>query len=122
MPTFFGSWDAYAASSDGSNANAMAALQNTTVINGQTFAGSFASLLSGLGQTGSTATSASAADAAVLTQTTTQLADATGISLDTEAANLTQYQRSYEAAAKVLSIVNDLMAQAINLGEQTTVT
>jgi flagellar hook-associated protein 1 len=44
------------------------------------------------------------------------------VSLDQEAANLTQYQRSYQAASQVFSIVNTLMASALNLGEETTVT
>jgi flagellar hook-associated protein 1 FlgK len=43
------------------------------------------------------------------------------VSLDQEAANLTQYQRSYEAAAHVFSIVNTLLASAINLGQGATV-
>jgi flagellar hook-associated protein 1 FlgK len=109
-------------SGDGSNASAIAGLQDSALVNGQTFAGSFASLLSGLGQTASDASTASTSDAAVLTQSSTQLDDLSGVSLDQEAANLTQYQRSYEAAAKVLAVVNDLMAQAINLGTETTVT
>jgi flagellar hook-associated protein 1 FlgK len=112
---------AIAASSSGSNASAIAALQDSPLVNGQTFTGSFASMMSSLGQKASDATTTNSANAAVLTQTSTQLANATGVSLDTEAANLTQYQRSYEAAAKLLSIVNELMAQAINLGTETTV-
>ncbi|XWK66388.1 flagellar basal body rod C-terminal domain-containing protein [Tunturiibacter gelidiferens] len=44
------------------------------------------------------------------------------MSSDEEASNLTQYQRSYQAASQVFSIVDTLMASAINLGEQTTVT
>jgi flagellar hook-associated protein 1 FlgK len=43
------------------------------------------------------------------------------VNLDTEAANLTTYQRSYQAAAQVFTIVDQLLAAAINLGTQTTV-
>jgi flagellar hook-associated protein 1 FlgK len=107
---------------DGNNALALGNLQNAALVNGETLSTSFASLLTGLGQTASAASAASTADASLLSQSSTQLDALSGISLDQEAANLTQYQRSYEAAAKVLSIVNDLMAQAINLGEPTTVT
>jgi flagellar hook-associated protein 1 FlgK len=45
-----------------------------------------------------------------------------GVSLDEEAANLTQYQRAYQAAAQVFNIGDTIMASALNLGEQTTVT
>jgi flagellar hook-associated protein 1 FlgK len=41
--------------------------------------------------------------------------------LDEEAANLTQYQRAYQAAAQVFNIANSIMASALNLGERTTV-
>jgi flagellar hook-associated protein 1 FlgK len=106
---------------DGNNVLAISNLQNSAFINGQTPSESFASLLSGLGQRALSASTTSSADAAVLTQSSTQRDAFSGVSLDQEAANLTQYQRSYEAAAKVLSIVDDLMAQAINLGTPTTV-
>jgi len=52
---------------------------------------------------------------------TSQRNSLSGVSLDEEAGNLTQYQRSYEAAAKVFSIVDALMASALNLGVPTSV-
>ena len=52
----------------------------------------------------------------------TSLRDATsGVSLDQEAANLTQYQRSYQAAAKVFSIIDQLLADALNMGVSSAV-
>ena len=109
------------AGGNGSNALAIANLQNAPLVSGGTPSSAFAGLLSGLGETASGAGTQAAADTAILTQTGTQLDATSGVSLDQEASNLTQYQRSYEAAAKVLSIVNDLLAQAINLGQPTTV-
>jgi flagellar hook-associated protein 1 FlgK len=58
---------------------------------------------------------------ASLTQLTTQQSTLSGVNLDSEASNLTVYQRSYQAAAQVLTIVDQLMAAAINLGTETTV-
>ena len=58
---------------------------------------------------------------ASLTAVTAQRDSISGISLDQEAVNLTQYQRSYQASAKVLAIVNSLLASAINLGTPTSV-
>jgi flagellar hook-associated protein 1 FlgK len=52
---------------------------------------------------------------------TTQQDTLSGVNLDTEASNLTMYQRAYQAAAQVLTIVNSLYASAINLGTETTV-
>jgi len=43
-------------------------------------------------------------------------------SLDQEAANLTQYERSYDAARKVCTIVDELTALAINRGEDGSAT
>ena len=110
-----------AASSDGSNAASIAALASQNIMGTSTASATFSAMVSGLGRTVATAATAKSADSAVLDQTTTQVANVSGVSLDTEAANLTQYQRSYQAAAKVLAIVNELMAQAINLGQQTSV-
>jgi flagellar hook-associated protein 1 FlgK len=106
---------------DGNNALAIADLQNAPFVGGDTPSDSFANLLSGLGQTASAASTANSSASAVLTQNSTQWDNVAGVSLDQEASNLTQYQRSYQAAAKVLAIVNELMADAINLGEPTTV-
>ena len=121
LTVVIGNGASIATSSDGSNAAALAAIGSQALVGGLTAANAFSSMITSLGQTASTAGTNCTADAAVLTQTSTQLANVSGVSLDTEAANLTQYQRSYEAAAKVLSIVNELMAQAINLGTGTTV-
>jgi flagellar hook-associated protein 1 FlgK len=38
-----------------------------------------------------------------------------------EAANLSQYQRSYQAAAELMLVLNKLMATAMNLGTPTAV-
>ena len=107
----------------GTNAAALSALQAQPVqlLVNQTPAGYYASLLTGVGNSASTASNASTVQQASLTQLTTQQGAQSGVSLDNEAANLTLYQRSYEAAAKVFSIVDELLASALNLGEETTV-
>jgi len=116
---------AAAATGEGSagngNALALAHLSTANIVGGQTAAGFFAALLGQIGTATAGATTDSTAQQAMLTQLTTQRNSLSGVSLDEEAANLTQYQRAYQAAAKVLSIVNSIMAGAINLGEQTTV-
>ncbi|WP_263365863.1 flagellar hook-associated protein FlgK [Edaphobacter bradus] len=116
---------AAAASGEGSsgsgNALAMSDLADTSIVSGQTASGFFATFLGQLGSAAAQANTDNTTQQATLSQLTTQRDSLSGVSLDEEAANLTQYQRSYEAAAKVFTIVDTLLANAINLGEQTTV-
>lgn len=103
------------------NALALAELGSAHMVQGQTAAGFYATFLGQVGSDAAGATTDSTAQQAILTQLTTQRNALSGVSLDEEAANLTQYQRSYEAAAKIFAIVNTLLASAINLGVQTSV-
>ncbi len=43
-----------------------------------------------------------------------------GVSLNEEAANMVQYQSAYQAAARVVSTINNLLLDAVNLGSATT--
>ncbi len=117
---------AAAATGEGSagntNASALADLSSAIVAGGQTASGFLASFLGQIGSDASAATTNNSAQEAILTQLTTQRDSLSGVSLDEEAANLTQYQRAYQAAAQVFNIGDTIMASALNLGEQTTVT
>jgi flagellar hook-associated protein 1 FlgK len=104
------------------NATALAALSTANIVGGQTATGFLASFLGQIGSDTSGATTNNTAQQAMLTQLTTQRDSLSGVSLDEEASNLTQYQRSYQAASQVFNIVDTLMASAINLGVETTVT
>jgi flagellar hook-associated protein 1 FlgK len=103
------------------NAQALADLSTGNIVGGTTATSFYASLLGQIGSDAASATTDNTVQQTTLTQLTTQRDSLSGVSLDQEAANLTQYQRSYEAAAKVFSIVNSIMASALNLGEPTTV-
>ncbi len=103
-----------------SNANALAALATGTDSSGETIAAQFASLLGTIGTASAGVQEQNATQSASLTQLTTQRDALSGVSLDQEAANLTQYQQSYDAAAKVFAIVNQLLTDSINLGQETT--
>jgi flagellar hook-associated protein 1 FlgK len=108
--------------SGGSNATALSGLANQPLVNGQTAAQYYATFLTQLGSTGSQVSDENTTQQASLTQLTTQQGSESSVSLDQEASNLTLYERSYDAAAKVFTIVDELMASALNLGEETTVT
>jgi flagellar hook-associated protein 1 FlgK len=116
---------AAAATGEGStgndNAIALADLSTATVAGGQTASSYLASFLGQVGNDASGATTNDTAQQATLTQRTSQRDSLSGVSLDEEASNLTEYQRSYQAAAQVFTIVNTIMASALNLGVETTV-
>ncbi len=115
-----------AASSDGaagSNGNvaALAALVRQNIAGGASPADAYTSLVAGLGSTIAGATAEQDASNLTLQQLQTQRSSTSGVNLDEEAASLIQFQRAYQAAARVASVVNDLTAAAINLGSATTV-
>jgi flagellar hook-associated protein 1 FlgK len=105
-----------------SNALALANLGSAETTSGQTASDFFASFIGTLGGTVSSATVADTANTASLAQAQTQRDSLSAVSLDDEATSLTQYQRSYQAASQVFSIVNQLLADTLNLGQESTVT
>ena len=108
-------------SAGNTNANALAALATGLDGNGFTPSGQLASLLAAVGTSSASLGELNTAQQASLTQATSARDSFSAVSLDEEAANLTQYQRAYQAAAKLFSILDTLMAAAINLGSETTV-
>jgi flagellar hook-associated protein 1 FlgK len=116
---------AAAATGEGSagntNASALAGLSSANIVGSQTASGFLASFLGQIGSDTSAATTNNSAQQATLTQLTTQRDSLSGVSLDEEAANLTQYQRAYQSAAQVFNIANSIMASALNLGVETSV-
>ncbi len=109
-------------STGNTNSLALAAIQQTTDSSGNTVDQNLAALLSTIGSSASANTEANTAQQATLTQLTTQRDSLSAVSLDEEASSLTQYQNSYNAAAKLFSIINSIYASALNLGVETTVT
>jgi flagellar hook-associated protein 1 FlgK len=109
-------------SSSNGNVSALASLASATDASGTTMDQNLATMLSGVGATSAMLQQESTSQQDSLTQLTTQRDTLSAVNLDTEASNLTIFQRSYEAAAKVFSIADQLLADALNLGEQATVT
>ena len=110
-----------AASSDGSsgsngNLTALAALATRNIIGDQRPADAYTSLVSGLGSAISGATSEQTASNLTLQQLQTQRDSVSGVNLDEESAALIQFQKAYQAAARVASVINTLTGDAINLG------
>jgi flagellar hook-associated protein 1 FlgK len=108
-------------SSGSTNATALADLANANIVAGSTATNYLAAALAQVGTSAAAANSDLTVQQATLTQLTTQQNQLQGVSLDEEAANLTQYQRSYQAASSLFAIINTLLASAINLGVETAV-
>lgn len=104
-----------------SNASALAALADLKNTAGDTFAETLSSTISNIGTAAASAQNNAAAATSAATQASAKQEALSGVSLDTEAANLTQYQRSYQAEAKLLAVLNQIMTDAINLGTNTAV-
>jgi len=103
------------------NAQALAAVANADVAGGQTATEFYASFVAALGTEVTAATTANTAQTAALTALQSQNAALSGVSLNEEAANLTEYERAYQAASQMFNIVDTVMASALNLGVQSSV-
>jgi flagellar hook-associated protein 1 FlgK len=110
-----------AASSDGSpgsngNVAQLLAVHDQGVAGGKKPLDYYANLVFGIGSDVANGTAEQDATGLVLGQLQDQRGSVSGVSLDEEAANLLQYQRAYEAAAKVVTTINDMLQTAVNLG------
>lgn len=106
---------------DGSNATALAALASAKIVGGQTASASYAGLVGEIGANVSQATTAQASQSASLTQLQSQQSALSSVALNDQAALLQTYEQSYQAAAKVFTILNSVISSAINLGVETAV-
>jgi flagellar hook-associated protein 1 len=110
-----------AASSDGnagSNGNLanFSAIQNQTIIAGDTPSDYYGNVVFTVGNDVSNGTAELQSSQAVLQQLQDQRGSISGVSLDEEAANMTQYQRAYDAAAQVVVSINQMLETVINMG------
>ncbi len=102
---------------DNTNALALADLQNANTMSGNTttFSLYYSSLVSQVGLDVQTAKSVVSQDGAFTKQLQTLRDSTSGVSLDQELTNLMQYQRSYQASAKLITTTTDMMDTAINM-------
>ena len=109
-----------AASSDGTsgnnaNADAMYALSNQAIVNGESPSDYYSGIVFNVGNAVSNASAQQNASNLVLQQLNDQRAAVSGVSLNEEAANMIQYQQAYAASAQVITAINDMMYTAINM-------
>ncbi len=117
--------DLLAVATTGANAQSnglatqFAALASSSVpanqISGQSPQDYFASIAQTVGRQLNAATAQSAADQTTLTDAQAGQTAAEGVSLDQEAVYITGYQRAWQASAKLVSVVDNLLLDAVNL-------
>jgi flagellar hook-associated protein 1 FlgK len=110
-----------AASSDGSagsngNLANFSAIHDQTTFNGQAPSDFYGSLIFSVGNDVSNGSTEQQASQLVLQQLQDQRGSISGVSLDEEAGNMVQYQRAYDAAARVVDTVNQMLETLINMG------
>jgi flagellar hook-associated protein 1 FlgK len=108
-------------SSDDTNLESMLQLQNQNIAGGTTPSSYYSSFVSALGSLVSQVSTENTAQRASLTQLQTQRDSLSAVNLNDQAAALENLQQAYEAASKVFTILDTVMASAINLGVETTV-
>ncbi len=113
-----------AASSDGtagSNGNiaVLSAVQNQPVAGGQTPIEYYSNIVFGIGNAVSTSSAELSSSQLILNQLNDQRGSISGVNLDEEASNMVQYQRAYDAAAHVVTTINDMLNTVINMGTLT---
>jgi flagellar hook-associated protein 1 FlgK len=110
-----------AASSDGtpgSNGNVanLLAVQSQNLAGGANPGDTYASLVSQVGTLTAQAQSDANASNSSLIQLNDQLGAISGVSIDEESTNLVNYQRSYEAAARIVTTVDSLTQVVLQMG------
>jgi flagellar hook-associated protein 1 FlgK len=92
-----------------------------TLLNDENPTDFFSNFVSTLGSTVSQVQTENTAQNASVTQLQTQNDSLSAVNLNDEASAMTTLERSYQAASQVFSMLNTVMASALNLGEQTSV-
>jgi len=113
-----------AASSDGSsgsngNIAQLEAVQNQQMPSGQSPLDAYSNLVFSVGSVTSQAQSASQAAALGVQQVTDQISSTSGVSIDEETTNLIRYQHAFEAAARVITTVDEMTQSVLAMGSPT---
>jgi flagellar hook-associated protein 1 FlgK len=103
------------AGSNGNVANLSAAV-NSALPSGSTPANAYASVVFQVGTAASNATAQSTAIGLNLQQLTTQQGSVSAVSTDEEATNLILFQTAYEAAARIVSTIQQLNTVTLDMG------
>jgi flagellar hook-associated protein 1 FlgK len=102
------------------NAIALAALGTTPAINGFTFTQYYGNLGAQVGNDMDNAQADQTQSQDQLTQAQTQVASQSGVSINAEATKLLEFQQAYEAAGKMVSVLQDMTQTVIDMVQPVT--
>ena len=94
--------------------NGLVGQQVQTTVNPASIGNQYSQFAAGLGVDSSTAQGESTNQAVLLNQLQQQRESESGVSIDEETTNLIQYQRAYEAAAHVVTVLDSMLDTLIN--------
>ncbi|WP_442891799.1 flagellar basal body rod C-terminal domain-containing protein, partial [Dissulfurispira sp.] len=100
---------------DNSNAKLIASLSLSGFIKGSTPSDYYRSIVTDVGVEASSAKISRKFHNTMVEELERKRQEASGVSLDEEAANLIKYQKSFEAAAKMISVADELLEALINM-------
>lgn len=103
------------------NANQLAGLESApvTTLGGMSLTQYFGQIASSIGEENQTATDNETSQKQVVAQATSLVNQASGVSLDNEAVNVLQFQRAYQAAAQMVTVVNNCCNSILSLIQPT---
>lgn len=109
---------AASSSASGGNGNLhnLLAVEDSELANGTTVRTFYSSIVFTIGEQVQNASADAEAGNLLVTQLDDQRAAISGVSLDEEATNLIRYQQAFQAAARVIDVVNQLTEVVVNLG------
>jgi len=102
---------------DNTNALALAGLADSGIssLGNATYSGYYAGIVSSVGSMAADAADLQTFDANLQSELANQRDSASGVSIDEEAANLIVYQRGFEAAARLISVADELIQTVLAL-------
>ena len=95
---------------------AQLATQQNAGLGNQTFSDAYSQTVSGLGQSLSDANTQSANSDAVQSMLQKQRDSVSGVSIDEEMSNLVQYQKAYDASARIVTTVAQMLDTVLTMG------
>jgi flagellar hook-associated protein 1 FlgK len=103
--------------SDGSNALALSQFATTPLdsLDGETLTDNYNALVSGIANSASSETTLSQSQSDYLQSLTAQQQQTSGVSLDSQAIQLMQYQEDYQASARIVTTVDQLYQTLLNI-------
>jgi flagellar hook-associated protein 1 FlgK len=100
-------------------ASALAGLANShngaDQINGLNYTDFYSNIASQIGEQAASASSTSAAQTQILTQAQNLRAQVSGVSLNDQAASLMQFQQGYQAAAQMITVINNITQSLLQM-------